>query len=177
MEIDFQSWTDWIFNIYTLIAWILIVVLGVILGIKKKIPVFRDYNDLGLVFLMGLFPIILVYLFALVGENQKHIGILFIIVNETAFFIWIFIRTLQDNPNPIKALIALISKLSLSVLFIINFLNFVAPEGKTMGKRASVKHIALAFFVVLAPLVFALVKNKEGIFNPQRSLRYRGIGM
>jgi hypothetical protein len=126
---------------------------------------------------MGLFPIVLIYVFSLVKENQKHIGILFIIAIEAALVIWILIRTLQDNRNPIKTVIALISKLSLSVLFIINFLNFVAPEGKTMAKRASKRHIALAFFVVLAPLVFALVKNKEGLFNPQKSLRYRGIGM
>ena len=174
---NFQSWTDWVFNIYTLIAWILTVILGVILSFKKRITIFRDYNDLGLVFLMGLVPIVLIYLFSLARENQQHIGTIFIIIFEAALFIWILIRTVQDNRNPIKTVIALITKLSLSVLFIINFLNFVAPEGKTMAKRASVRHIALAFFVVLAPLIFGLVKNKEGIFNPQRSLRYRGVGM
>lgn len=177
MEIDFQSWAPWIFNIYTLIAWILIVILGVVLGIKQKITVFRNYNDLGLVFLMGLAPIVLIYLFSFVQTDQQDIGKIFIIAIEAVLFLWILIRTLQDNRNPVKTVIALISKLSLSILFIINFLNFIAPEGKTMAKRASVRHVALAFLLVLAPLVFALVKNKEGIFNPQRALRYRGIGV
>ena len=125
MEIDFQSWTDWAFNIYTLIAWVLIVILGVILGVKQKITIFRDFNDLGLVFLMGLAPIVLFYLFSLAGENQKHIGTIFIIIMEAALFLWILIRTLQDNRNPIKTVIALISKLSLSVLFIPNLSDFI----------------------------------------------------
>ena len=130
MEIDFQSWTGWIFNIYTLIAWIVIVVLGVILGIKKKITIFRDYNDLGLVFLMGLVPIVLIYLFSLVGENQKHIGTIFIIAIETALFIWIIIRTLQDNRNPITTVdthgltpVALKIKRQLQLPFIYLFLK------------------------------------------------------
>ena len=70
MESSVHAWPDWIFNVYTLIAWIIVVVLGVIMGIKEKIVVFRDYNDLGLVFLLGLVPIVLMYIFSLTAEKS-----------------------------------------------------------------------------------------------------------
>ncbi len=175
MEANVYVWTDWIFNIYTLIAWVVFVVIGVVMGFKQKITVFRDYNDLGLVFLLGLVPIILMYVFSFASKDNHKIGFIFIAIVESVLFLWIVIRTIQDNQNPLGILFALVTKISLSVLFIINLLNFVTPSGKTGSNRASSRRTGFAFLLVLSPIVFALVRNKEGIFNPERTLASRGI--
>lgn len=57
MDAGTHTWTEYVFNVYTLIGWLLIVVTGAVLGYKEKITVFRNYNDLGLVFLLGIWPI------------------------------------------------------------------------------------------------------------------------
>jgi hypothetical protein len=175
MEAYLHSWTGWIFNVYTLIAWIVVVVIGVIMGFKQKIIIFRDYNDLGLVFLLGLVPVVLMLLFQVVAKDNQKIGLIFIVVVESVLFLWILCRTIQDNKNPIGFLFALVTKISLSVLFIINLLDFVTPSGKTSSHRASLRRKGFAFLLILSPIVFALVKNKEGIFNPERTLASRGI--
>jgi hypothetical protein len=177
MEATVQAWPDWIFNVYTLIAWIIAVVLGVIMGIKERIVIFRDYNDLGLVFLIGLVPIVLMYLFALTSEASKNVAFMFTAIAELIVFLWLVIRTFKDNSNPAYGILALVTKISLSVLFIINLLDFVTPAGKTSSKRASSRRKGFAFLLFLTPIVFTLVRNKTGIFNPERTLARRGIGV
>lgn len=177
MEANSHQWADWIFNAYTLIGWLLIVITGVVLGFKQKITVFRDYNDLGLVFLIALSPVVLFYLFSIIGGEQQRVLGWFIIIVETVLFLWIVIRTFKDNPNVLGALVALITKISLSILFIFSFLNFVAPQGKTAAQRAKSRYSALAILLIVAPVVFKLVKNKKGFFNPERTLASRGIGV
>lgn len=177
MTAEIHSWTDYAFNTYTLIGWLLIVIIGVVLGFKQKITVFRDYNDLGLIFLIALSPIVLSQLFSLIGGDQKKVGAVFLIIVEAVLFSWVVVRTYQDNQNILGMIVALITKLSLSVLFIINFLNFVSPTGKTASERAKSRRSALAVLLIVAPLTFALVKNKEGIFNPQRALGRRRLGV
>ena len=175
MEANANVWTNSIFNVYGLIAFIVIIIIGTCLGVKQKITVFRDYNDLGLVFLTGFSPIVLIYLFSLISADQKKIALTFIVIVEILLFVWVVIRTYQDNRNILFTLIALITKIPLSILFILNLLSFVAPKGKTAAKRASVRYSSLVFLLLLTPLVLALVKNKEGIFNLDRTLSSRGI--
>lgn len=177
METNTLEWTDWIFNVYTLISWIIIVVIGTLMGFKQKIVVFRDYNDLGLVFLLGLVPIVLMYIFTNYPVGNQNIVVIFISIVEAAILLWIIIRTVKDNKNPISVIIALITKISLSVLFIINLLDFVTPSGKTAAKRASSRRSGFAFLLILTPIIFALVKNKIGFFNPERTLSSRGISV
>lgn len=175
VEVSSYTWTDWIFNIYTLIAWIVIVVIGVIMGFKQKITIFRDYNDFGLVFLLGMVPVVLMYLFQLVANDNQKVGLIFIVSVEAILFLWIIIRTFQDNHNPLNFFVALVTKITCSVLFIINLLDFVTPSGKTSSYRASSRRKGFAFLLILTPIVFSLVKNKKGLFNPERTLSSRGI--
>lgn len=177
MEATANTWLNSIFNVYTLIALIVIIVVGIFLGFKQKITVFRDYNDLGLVFLLGLSSFIFFYIFSLLPEDQKNVGIAFILIVELLLFLWIVVRTYQDNQNIFYTLLALITKIPLSILFIFNFLSFVAPNGKTMGKRADVRYSSFAFLLLLTPIILGLVKNKEGLLNLDRTLSHRGIGV
>jgi hypothetical protein len=104
-----------------------------------------------------------------------NLAIYNIIGVEALLLGWIVIRTFQDNNSLVLTLVALVTKISLSFLFIINFLNFVAPRGETMARRASVRHIALTFLLIVTPMVFTLVKKPEGLFNPRRVMAYRGL--
>jgi hypothetical protein len=158
-----------------LIGWLAIVVLGAILGVKQRITVFRNYNDLGLAFLVTLSPVALFYIFSFVTGGLDTLATYVIIGIEALLLGWIVIRTFQDNDSLVLALVAFVTKISLSFLFIINFLNFVAPKGETMAKRASVRHIALTFLLIVTPIVFTLVKKPEGLFNPRRVMEYRGL--
>ena len=156
-------------------AWLAIVLLGVVLGVKRRITVFRNYNDLGLAFLATLLPVALAYIFSLVTGTLDKLAVYSVIGVEALLLGWILIRTFQDNGNPVVTLVAFVTKLSLSFIFIINFLNFIAPQGETMAKRASVRHLALMFLLIVTPIVFTLVKKPEGLFNPRRVMEYRGL--
>jgi hypothetical protein len=161
---------DSIFNIYSLVIFIVITIIGIFLGFKQKITIFRDFNDLGLVFLIELLPIVLMYLSSLIAANQNKIVITSIIIVEIILFMWIIARTYQDNNNILSTLIALITKTSLSILFILNLMSFSNPTEKTEEKRASVGRFLLALLLLLSSLLIVLVKNKEGIFNLYRTL-------
>lgn len=175
MDSNPLTWTDWTFNIYTLITWMAVIVIGIILGFKQKITVFRNYNDLCLVFLLGLVPVILMYAFFHIPQGQQEMGGKVILLIESAIFLLILFRTFQDNRNPFFMVIALITKITLSVLFIINLIDFVTPSGKNGLERTSGRRKGFVFLLALTPIVFALVKTKEGIFNPERTLASRGI--
>lgn len=166
---------EWFFNIYTGIGWLLIVVIGTILGYKDKIVVFRDYNDLGLAFLVVLMPMPLMYFLGLFSQDHQQLSNWIIIAFESVLFLWIAIRTFKDNTNLIYAVVALITKISLSVLFIINLLEFVSPSGKSASDRHGFRRSAFAILLIVTPLVFTLVKIKKGIFNPNKMLSVRGI--
>jgi len=126
---------DSIFNIYSLVIFIVITIIGIFLGFKQKITIFRDFNDLGLVFLIELLPIVLMYLSSLIAANQNKIVITSIIIVEIILFMWIIARTYQDNNNILSTLIALITKTSLSILFILNLMSFSNPTEKDIKLR------------------------------------------
>jgi len=46
-----------LFNEYALAIFITVVVIGILMGFKGAITVFRDYNDLGMIFILGLVPV------------------------------------------------------------------------------------------------------------------------
>jgi hypothetical protein len=175
MELDFASYQHLLFNTYTLIVVLLIIITGVILGFKELIVVYRDYDDLGIAFSLVLSPIVLLYLFSFTGSINKISGT-FVFVVELSLFAWLLTRTYQDNNNNIIfTLLAAFTKVSLSILFILNLLQLVSPTGKTTSQRVSSRRSAFAILLLISPLVFALVKNKVGIFNPARTLSRRGV--
>lgn len=164
-----------LFNVYSLIILILIIITGCILGYKQKITVFRNYNDLFLTFLLLLLPIVLSYIFLFVGFSDSPVTKYFIIAIELILFIYIVIQTVKDNENLFYSFISLITKIFLSILFVFNLINFITPTGKTAKDRAGSRQIGFIFLLALAPIVFMLVKNKEGIFNPEKTLASRGV--
>ncbi len=182
METMSQTWSDNVL-MYAIGVWALVVVLGVVLGVKEKITVFRNYNDLAIVFILGYIgPVALPYLIgSLVGlvieikpEYQKTTLYALMAAIEIPIIFWFIIRAYKDNNSVWKTALALVTKTTLAVLFLLNLWSFVSPAGETAAKRAKVRRSALAWLLMLTPLIYALVRDHEGFFDPGRALRKKG---
>lgn len=154
---------------YILLVWGIIVVLGIVLGWNEKIVIFRNYNDLAIVFGSGLLVYAAIFVIFLLGNNGAS-GVmvlsLIMVASSAGLMIYLIFRTFVDNRSILATVLALITKLSLSVLFLINLLTLLSPSGKTQVKRAKNKASALAWLMVITPIIYALVRDKEGIFSP-----------
>lgn len=139
------------------------VVLGSILGIQKKITVYRNYDDIAIIF------------FAVVPLFIGMISLISWIVIPAAIasiclLLWITFRTWQDNCSVWKFLLALITKLALSILFIGYFWDLISPSGNTQVGRAKSKASAVAVLLLITPLLYKLVRDKTGMWVPKNVL-------
>ena len=174
-------WTDYVFSVYTLILFLAVVVFGVVMGLQKRATIYRNYTDLFIVFLTLLTPVGFYYL-GMLASSSEHKGddqfVLYLFVAvEAGLLLWIFWRTWQDNGNFFLALLAFLTKVPLAVIFIFNIIEFITPSGKTAGGRASNRRAGLIVLMLVAPLVLALVRDQEGLFNLKGALTRRGIGV
>ena len=174
METTSNDLFQHLFSTTTRFVWLCIVIITVIFGFKKKLVVFRDYNDLALVFLLSIGPIAIAFILSYLGapKNLGTYGLLGLVI---ILFSWIGFRTLQDNHNPIYFLLALITKISLSFLFIVSLISFVAPSGKATSQRMDARRIAFVLLMMVTPLIVALVRDHEGIVNIEKIAARRGI--
>jgi hypothetical protein len=128
--------------------------------------VFRNYTDLFLVFLLGVgsFGTIL---FAISFTDDPFISVA---VGSTTALLALYVigRTFMDNPNPLYFAIALLTKVALCALFLPNLLAFAAPTGGPMADRSLQRHSSLFWLLLFGPIVYRLVRDKEGLFNPAR---------
>ena len=141
---------------------ILIIVLGIILGLNKKIVVYRNYSDIAIVCLTVLVPISGFFVLLKMGVTEEGVDYFKtpFLVFEAIMLLIILYRTFMDNHNPFKALLAFVTKVPLGVFFIYNFIEF------TTTRRGQKQQGPLVFLMVLTPIIIGLVKNKEGLFAP-----------
>jgi hypothetical protein len=140
---------------------LMICIIGCTLGVKEKIVIFRNYDDLGLVFL-AVVPLFIGFITA--------IGWILIpsVLASATICLWLLVRTWQDNGSVWKVMIALPTKLALSILFIAFVWDLLAPSGRTQGARAKQRGIAAAVLTVLTPILYYLVKDKTGVLAPKQ---------
>lgn len=136
-----------------------VTVIGCILGFKERAVIFRNYDDLGLVFL-AVVPLAIGFL-----TLSKWI-LIPSIVTSVVLIIWLTLRSWQDNRSLWKLLVVLPTKLVLSILFIAFVFDLIAPSGKTQLARAKQRGTAAAVLAVIMPLIYRLVKNKSGFLHP-----------
>lgn len=150
----------------------LVIIIGVILGLAGRITVFRNYTDLFLVFVTGLG---MIGTFFVAGGAREQLPVLALAVGGVTLCLAFYVigRTYVDNPNPIYFVIALTTKLALSVLFLVNLIGFIAPKGRTGSDRAANRRNSLIFLLLVAPLVVRLVRDREGLLNPSALLGRR----
>lgn len=150
-----------------LVIFIITVITGILLGFKKTIVVYRNYDDLGMVFLLGVFPAIYQIISGFISEpGPLNILYWFFSAVEVLIFIFVIKRTFRDNSNPILAILALITKIPLSVLFIYVLFSFISPSGSTQSEQRKSRMGAGLLLAVLTPIVLALVQERSGVFNP-----------
>ena len=147
-----------------------VTVIGCTLGLKERAVIFRNYDDLGLVFL-AVAPLFIGFI------TLIQWILIPAIVTTIALCIWLTWRTWQDNGSVWKVLFALPSKLVLSVLFIAFVWDLLSPSGKTQLARAKQRGVAAAILAVITPLIYRLVKDKTGVLVPRDILKSTRRGL
>lgn len=146
-----------------LAAFVVIGLLGLTLGLSKRIVIFRNFTDLILVFatlMVGLALALAPFLIELKADVYRSWiywspAILLLVV--------ISARTLADNRNPLFATLAMFLKIPLSILTIFLFLDVLAPTG-SYRDRARKRRNGLVGVLLMAPLILALIEDKKGAF-------------
>lgn len=154
---------------YVLMVWGFIVLLGVILGWNEKIVVYRNYNDLAIVFASGVCTycaFLVGFSFASTSSGMAVLSASLVLVS-ISLIIYLTVRTFLDNRSLIWTLIALVTKLTLSILFLFNLLSLLSPSGKTQRERSRDRSSALVWLVVITPVVCRLVRQPVGVFCPK----------
>tara|TARA_Y100001963_G_scaffold118820_1_gene165616 strand:- start:977 stop:1504 length:528 start_codon:yes stop_codon:yes gene_type:complete len=161
-----------------LIVFVFIIVLGVFKGFgeNRSIIVFRDYDDLGLTFLVPTSFFLITYIFTMLGGNQ-NIGMLIGGIVAVFLFIKLVKNTYTDNGGNIgKCALALITKLPLAIIWIFNLIQLLNPSGTGSQRRKS-RGQALVILTLLTPIIGMLVVDKSGsYFNPKSWIKGRRVG-
>jgi len=167
-----------LWNVFLLVYFIIMIITmfkGA--GKNRTIIVFRDYNDLGLTFLIPAGAYLMFFLFASFGGNPKFGMILAMIVALVLFGILIK-NSYEDNEGSIVyTIMAIMTKMPLGILWLLSFFTMLNPSGKTAKKRRESRASAMMILAILTPLIGILVVNKEGsYFNPKEWIKGRRVG-
>ena len=149
--------------------WLVTVLIGVVVGWRRGITVFRNYDDLALVFFAGASLLGAFYVIALsTGDGWVRPAVLgLLLLTAGVCSIVIAIRTWIDNRSPFWFVVALTTKVSLAAIFLIHLASLIAPEGKTGAQRAKRRASALGWLVLITPVIVRLVRDPEGIWTPR----------
>lgn len=161
-----------------LIGLFVVVVIGVFKGAgdNRTIIVFADYDDLGLSILIPASYFLISFLFRAFG-GHPYIGISL----GACVAIWLsvilikntYISNAQDRA---ATLLAVLTKIPLSVVWFISLLGVLNPSGQGR-KRTSNRALALVVLTILTPVLSMLVVDKSGsLFNPKDWIKGRRVG-
>jgi len=163
---------------FLLIVFLIIIITGIVkgYGTNRSIIVFRDYDDLGLTFLMPASFFLIMSIFTGLGGNQTIGVILSGAVAAWLFFIIVKNTYLDNEKNLGKSLLALSTKMPLAIIWIVNLVAVLNPSGKG-SQRSRNRGQALVILAFLSPIVGMLVVDKSGsYFNPKSWIKGRRVG-
>ena len=131
------------------------VILSLILTSMGKAVFYNNFKDLGLSAALCFIPIIIIYVgFRYLGGYSLHLaGIVFALLLIPSVY-----NTWSTNKSIWKTVIVVISKTTLSFIFVICVISWIIPNKE--GKR-SLSSMIVA--IVLAPILIALVHDKSSI--------------
>lgn len=146
-------------------------------GENRIIIIFRDYNDLGLTFLIPVSFVLIYILFTSLGGDPRWGGMLGIIVALILFLILIRNSYIDNNRSLLYTSLAILTKMPLGIIWIVNLVSILNPSGKTAMERRKNRGSALVILTLLTPIVAMLVVEKKGsFFNPKDWIRGKQIG-
>lgn len=147
--------------IYIVIALVLLYALGVWLGAKGRVVVYRNYYDVMLVAGLYILPVLMTPAFILLGGGKEAVNeltaglFIVLLVLEGLLLLFILVRSVRDNLNPLKALLALYVKIPTALFFSFNLLeSFTAKSGRSRRK-------SIFWTVFMVPVIHALVQDKK----------------
>jgi len=152
-----------------LIGILFVFVLGIFLGFKKVVIVYRDFTDVGVVCLMVLVPASVFIGMLYLGVDSIDFITTPFLIFEAVMLLVILVRSLSDNKNPLKALLAVLVKIPLSIIFVVNVIDFIVPDERRKRKGP------LIILLLFTPIILALVNKKEGFCTPLNALRRYGV--
>jgi hypothetical protein len=168
------------FDIYNilLVCYFIILITGIVKGSgeNRSIIVFRNYDDLGLTFLIPVSFILISYIFISMGGNQI-LGVSVGAIVALGLFIKLVIITYEDNNNSLSTtILVLLTKIPLGIIWIMNLMQVLNPDGKGSQRSENRGH-ALIMLTFLTPIIGLLVVDKSGsYFNPKGWLAGRRVG-
>lgn len=146
-------------------------------GENRSVVIFRDYNDLGLTFLIPASFVLIYYLFMMLGGNPIW-GAGLALVIAVSLFVILVKNTYEDNNKRMLAtILSIMTKVPLGLIWILSFITLLNPSGKTAKERRNNRGTALVIMAILTPIIGMLVVEKEGSrFNPRDWVKGRRIG-
>ena len=146
--------------LYIVIALVLLYALGIWLGAKGKVVVYRNYYDVMLVAGLYILPVLMTPAFILLGGGKEAVNeltaglFIVLLVLEGLLLLFILVRSVRDNLNPLKALLALYVKIPTALFFSFNLLeSFSAKTGRSRRK-------SIFWTLFMIPVIHALVYDK-----------------
>jgi len=164
------------FGWWVLIPALLLYVLGVWLGNTKRIVVYRNYTDVMIVGLLVILPTAALGVILLVTHGEQSAGaehqlsfylILALVAILALVFVTICVKTFRDNPNPLKALLALYVKIPIGIVFFLNFAGIFRGGSRTARRNS------IFWTLILTPLLYGLINDKKG--NSQSEKRMKQV--
>jgi len=146
-------------------------------GENRSVIIFKDYNDLGLTFLMPASAFLIFTIFTLLGGKYEYA----LILSAGVFFVLLLMlvrNTYIINDKKIfKTILSLLTKIPLSLIWLMSFFTMLKPSGQTAAQRRSQRGGAMIILAILTPIIGLVVAEKEGsIFNPRQWIRGRRVG-
>lgn len=110
-------------------------------GEKRSVVVFRDYNDLGLTFLVPASALLIIVLFLSFGGNPQF-GMILAMIVALVLFGMLVKNSYEDNDGSvIYTIMAIMTKMSLGILWLLSFFTMLNPSGKTAKKEEKVVQV------------------------------------
>lgn len=159
-----------------LAAFFIVVIAGICMGCgnNRSIIIYKNWDDLGLCFLIPASFILIHMTFSSLGGNPA-VGMAIGGCVAGALFILMVVNSFADNGrNIFKTMLAVTVKVPLGLLWIFNLLQLLNPDGNTGRQRRQSRGQALIFLTLLTPIIGLLVADKSGnYFNPRNWLKGR----
>jgi uncharacterized protein YhhL (DUF1145 family) len=137
-------------------------------GDDRKIVVFANYDDLGLSFLSLFLGLFIYFISSWIIGMGDVISIISASIISTILFAILWGRTYRaNNENIFNSLIAFVTKLTLSFVWLIQIINILNPIRKDDQSRKNSKIVSSFILLILTPILGKLVVDKRGSkFNP-----------
>ena|SRR5690554_1388701 len=146
---------------YVLLPIVLLYAIGIWLGNKGRIIVYRNYNDIMIVGLLVIIPAAMISLLTFIGNDEAAFesaqGPLIIVTLGLMLItlLLVVIRTFIDNKNPIKAILALYVKIPTAIMFFVHLLTIFT------GTKRNQRRNSIFWAIIMLPLLYGLVHDKS----------------